>query len=200
LGHVQPITPLNGRVPTFAELSEVTRALRADPGIAWDFIIDGCQARAHLMSQALTARGINNAKLFVNGGRSNPLRGELEFENELMRAHWSFHAAPWVFAKDTDGRVKPFIVDPAVSPVPLAPDAWLRKFAKKPVTLDLTGPAQYAPLRDGKVDTDFDANLDDAKALMKKYAEVAERYRRFKPLRDVFERARDWFEDAVTPG
>jgi len=155
----------SGRVPTLAELTNITATLSADPRVPFRYIMDGCYARAHIMCDSLRKAGVNCGKMFAYG--------DLTAKNDLMTAKWWYHVAPTVLALDeSTGKQEMFVIDPSLSPKPLRPSEWLAAIATSDVRVDLTTAAQYQPIESVGRDTDFGAHMDAALETAKRYSGV----------------------------
>jgi|GEM_PF-1107124 len=170
----QDISKLNGRIPTIAELNDEFKKLAKDKSIPYEYIIDGCYARAHLMCETMMKDKINCAKMFVI---VEDLFGEgqLTASNKFMNASWWYHVAPLVFAKDTEtGEVKGFIMDPSIDKKPLTPEEWINRIWDKniKIKIDITRVPQYGPIESDGENVTFEENLPQAREVAKEYSEV----------------------------
>lgn len=168
LGFVEDISKLDGKVPTLAQLQKEVDKLAARTDIPFEYIIDGCYSRAHLMCQELSERGWNNAKMFVNVKNQNQAGQTLDASNSLMSVSWNWHVAPLVFATDETNQVQPYIIDPSMSKQPLTPQEWVEKMWDKqdPIAVHVTRRDQYSP---GPA-TRFDEWLGDSHKTLKDYS------------------------------
>lgn len=87
---------------------------RAMDDIAWDYKMDGCYARAHLMARRFEEQGIHVDKVWI--------KGELNVPSEGIT--WNFHVAPVVYVESGDGKVERMVIDPSLSDRPLTVDQW----------------------------------------------------------------------------
>lgn len=164
--HVDEISNLNGRVPTQAELTSMANTLQDESGVPFQYIRDGCYARAHMMAEGFRQHGINSAKIFV--------RGRLAAENEYQQVSWWYHVAPLVWVEDADsGKPVPKVMDPSFQADPLDPDEWIRRFNEgSKIEVDLVEDAQFYPIRFASPrDRDLSARLPDAVRVSQAYAE-----------------------------
>ncbi len=121
--HCDMLEKRTGRLATEEQLTGLIGALKNQSGVPFDYIDDGCYARAHLMNESLRQHGINHQKIFVSGD-------SLETSNELMDVDWRFHVAPLVFMDDGTGKAVPRVLDPSISDRPLTPEDWIKSFNK----------------------------------------------------------------------
>lgn len=164
LQHVDDLSELNGRLPSPAELSKLTAAFYDSSRIPFEYINDGCYARAHLMCESLRQKGINHSKVFVFGS--------LGAKNDVQQAKWWYHVAPLVFVQDPEsGAVDARVLDPAVSREPMTVADWVQSVNRGgPVRLDLTQALQYTPRERSGVPLSFEQNLGPAQNTLKSYA------------------------------
>ncbi len=164
LQHVDDLSELNGRLPSPAELSRLTAAFYDSSRIPFEYINDGCYARAHLMCESLRQHGINHSKVFVFGS--------LGAKNDVQQAKWWYHVAPMVFVQDPEsGAVDARVIDPAVSREPMSVADWVQAVNRGgSVRLDLTRASQYTPRERSGVPLSFEQNLGPAQNILKNYA------------------------------
>ncbi len=182
LQHQQDVSQLTGRIPTTSELQLEFDKLAADKEIPFEYIPDGCYARAHLMCDQLHKDSINSAKMFVM--LENPYSpGRLTADNKYMHAEWWYHVAPMVFAADDKtGKVEPFIMDPSMANHPMKPQEWVHAMwdEETPIKIDVTRDAQYGPFEEGGANNDFEESLqpahDDAAGYMAELKEIKEEW------------------------
>lgn len=177
----QDISKLRGHIPTAGQLQSEFSKLAVDPEIPFEYIVNGCFARAHLMCDTLHKDQINSAKIFCM--IDNPDTDALHAHNKYMDATWHhFHVAPLVYAQDENRKVVPFVVDPSMSDHPLKPQEWVRKMwdGKAPIHLDITRDEQYVPVEyDGANKTFEESMLDShqtAAEFRTKLADIKEQY------------------------
>ena len=94
-----------GRIPTLSELDDYVQGAYETSNLPFEFIRDGCQARAHLLCESLAQNGINRAKIFAYG--------DLKARQGFETAKWTYHVAPVVLVEMPDGEVESRVVDPA---------------------------------------------------------------------------------------
>ena len=165
LQHLDDLSEPNGRLPSLEELSKLSNALYDSSHIPFEYIKDGCYARAHLMCESLRQHGINHSKVFVFGS--------LGAKNEVQDTRWWYHVAPLVFVQDQQtGAVDARVIDPGLSREPMTVQDWVKACNRGgEVKIDLTSAAQYYP-REGKgVETDFAKNLGYAQRTCLNYAD-----------------------------
>ena len=90
--------------------------------IPFDYIKNGCFARAHIMAEVFEDHGIGNAKLLVSG------RLHASNQHYPQGFSWGWHVAPLV-CTDSAGAIALRVVDPSVAApgkkaVPLAIEEW----------------------------------------------------------------------------
>ena len=169
----QDVSKLNGRIPTIAELNDEFKKLASDKTIPFEYIVDGCYARAHLMCEQMMEDGINCGKMFtmiedLNGGM-------LTAQNKFMNAEWWYHVAPLVFAEDPKTKeVQGFIMDPSMADHPMKAEEWIDKMwdNKINIKVDITRAPQYGPVESDGENNTFEESLNDSKAVLKDYSKT----------------------------
>lgn len=149
---------------------ELTKALGGNlSAIPFDYIADGCYARAQVMDQVFQDNQLANGKIFVEG--------DLTAKNGLFPngVRWWYHVAPLVPTAGTNGSNEGLrVVDPGVSKTSLSPQAWISAIdpSQNPVTVQCTPREQYYPesIR-GNSKGPFDISLASADATMVLYTQ-----------------------------
>lgn len=171
LQYVDDLSMPQGKLPSPAELKRVSNAFHDASSIPFEYITDGCYARAHLMCESLKQHGINHQKIFVFG--------QLGAKNDLQNVTWWYHVAPLVFVQDPQsGAVDARVVDPGLSRDPMTPQDWIKAINKgSEVQIDLTQSSQYFPRSTNGVQGNFDENLQAAADTLKNYAKALRKIR-----------------------
>jgi len=168
---------LQGMVPTQSQLQAEFDKLAADKSVPFEYIKDGCYARAHIMCDQMTQDQINNSKMFVM--LENPYGpGKLTAENKYMQARWWYHVAPMVFAVDEKSKqVEPFIMDPSMAPRPLKPEEWIHAMwdEKTRIKIDVVHNPQYGPLESGGPNETFEESMPHARETCAEYSAELEK-------------------------
>ena len=155
---------LQGMIPTASQLQAEFDKLAANKDIPFEYIYDGCYARAHLMCDQMNKDNINNSKMFCM--LENPYgAGKLTAENKYMEAKWWYHVAPMVFAVDEKSKqVEPFIMDPSMSKKPMKPQEWIHAMWDEStrIKVDVTRNPQYGPIETGEVNQTFEESIPSA--------------------------------------
>jgi RHS repeat-associated protein len=87
--------------------------------IAFNYPIDGCYARAHLMSQRIEQRyGVTVYKVWIFG----PLR--VSTEGPWGEVGWRYHVAPVVWTALPGRSGVPMVIDPSIADRPVAIEEW----------------------------------------------------------------------------
>jgi len=89
-------------------------AFRKD--IPWNYTLDGCYARAHIMARSFEAEGVHVDKAW--------LRGSLRIPGQPEGMNWGYHVAPLVYVEKENGEIQEMIIDPSISQEPLTPKEW----------------------------------------------------------------------------
>ena len=87
---------------------------RAMKDIAWDYKMDGCYARAHLMARRFEEQGVHVDKVWIKGDLRVPEAG----------IAWNFHVAPIVYVEDDQGNVQRMVIDPSLTDEPVTVEQW----------------------------------------------------------------------------
>jgi hypothetical protein len=192
------IQGLEGKIPTLSELQASLERVKQDKSVPWEYIIDGCYARAHVTCEKLLNEGVNCAKLFAIIGDAHPEDPTYPFpsyrlkaENKFMKAEWWYHVAPLVFAKDDKtGEIDGYIVDLAMNnKQPIKAADWIKSCwsGDFPIVFDATyadvydPPEQeYTPDNDQFSQERFDKWLPEARQTNKEYSAA------LKPIKDDY--------------
>ncbi len=148
LHYSEDISRLDGKLPTTSELRSEFKKLSERQDIPYQYIIDGCYSRAHLMCEEMTKDGLNNAKIFVSIKNENQPEQALVTKNSVMEASWNWHVAPLVLAKDDqNSKPEPYVMDPSMSDHPMKPEEWINAMwdHKDELLVDVTRREQYFP-------------------------------------------------------
>jgi len=150
------IEALQGEVPTVSKLNDLFGKVADDKSVPWEYLVDGCYARAHVTAEKFLNEGMNCAKLYVITGdptpddEGYPFPGwRLRAENKFTEGQWWYHVAALVFAKDDKtGEVDGYVIDRAVNKDrPLKADEWIKSVwpGDFPIRFDTTYADIYDP-------------------------------------------------------
>lgn len=167
---------LQGMIPTKGQLQREFDKLAGDQSIPFEYIYDGCYARAHLMCEQMQKDNVNCSKMFVMV--ENPYgTGKLTAENKYMEAKWWYHVAPMTFAVDEQSKaVEPFIMDPSMADHPMKPQEWIHAMwdEKTRIKVDVTHALQYGPLESDGANATFEESIGPSHEVLAEYsAELA---------------------------
>lgn len=180
---------LDGEIPSLSKLQDSFEKIKMDKSVPWEYIIDGCYARAHVTCEKLLNEGLNCGKMYVMIGDTpgdpwSPFpEYRLKSENKFMKAEWWYHVAPLVFAKDDKtGQVEGYILDLAVNNKnPIKASEWINSCWSRdfPIQFDTTHADIYEPPEQSpEGDTQqfsrkrFDQYLPEARGTDKEYSRV----------------------------
>ncbi len=184
------IQGLQGEVPTLSKLQESFDRIKTDKSVPWEYLVDGCYARAHVTCEKLLDEGINCGKMYVIIGDAHPNDPSAPFpdyrlkaENKFTQGEWWYHVAPLVFAKDEKtGQVDGYILDLAVNnKKPINAADWIKSCWSKdfPIQFDTTHADVYDPPEqspDGETQEfsreRFDKFLPESRDTNKEYSRV----------------------------
>ncbi|MGE0489687.1 MAG: protein-glutamine glutaminase family protein [Vulcanimicrobiota bacterium] len=151
----------NGRLATEAELKALAERLRQTEDIPFDYIYDGCYARAHVICRELAKLGINRSKMFV--------AGDLACSNQYQSVTWGWHVAPLIFVEGPDGP-SPRILDPSFSTDPMRPEEWIARFwSSGQLDLEVTHETQYMERPYHALSQNMDVDMPDVDSVLAGY-------------------------------
>jgi hypothetical protein len=112
--------------PEQANLDLVTQArfdraralLEAVDYLPFEYLFDGCTARALYMSMELATEGIESSAVFAYADGAS-LR--------VKNASWGFHVAPMFVVGDDRSSARRIVVDPSIDRAPLTQAQWIRR-------------------------------------------------------------------------
>lgn len=103
-------------IPNEASLNSLFSACSTS-SISYNYAGDGCYARAHRMRQIILNSGYDCAKQFIYGNLSaRSVSG--------CCANWSYHVAPLVRFRDSNGQIQLRILDPSLFNHPVTQAEW----------------------------------------------------------------------------
>lgn len=88
--------------------------------IAWNYIQDGCYARAHIVAKKIEEAGIYVDKAWLKGNLSYQAKS-----GYITR--WNFHVAPMVYVRAKDGNILKYVIDPSTFDKPVPVETWAKK-------------------------------------------------------------------------
>lgn len=101
----------HGKVLTEAEAKKLFAEVKNMKDIPYGYIRDGCHARAHVIADRLAKDGIAVGKVWVHGQNLWP-KNALD-KQDPPGIGWRMHVAPFVYVKDSAGRIKKMVLDPS---------------------------------------------------------------------------------------
>lgn len=108
---------LDSSIVDLKKAKELFNKAKKRKDIAWNYKIDGCYARAHLMARMFEKEGIKVEKAWARGHLLIPGTNNLS---------WGYHVAPAVLVKQKDGSVEKMIIDPSIASEPVKASEWLK--------------------------------------------------------------------------
>lgn len=108
---------------TLEKAKELFSKAQAMDDIAWNYKLDGCYARAHLMARRFEDMGVEVNKIWMKGELAVETEGEDTIE-------WNFHVAPVVSVKGDDGNQKQYVIDPSIFGGPVPVEEWVGRITK----------------------------------------------------------------------
>lgn len=117
--------------------------MRDEADIAFNYPVDGCYARAHMMNERIAERyGYTPDKAWAFGDlqvNTNTPYGEIS---------WGYHVAPVVHVKDVNGNVTPMVLDPSIESGPVTVAQWQATMGDANAITKITKPGE-SPTGDG---------------------------------------------------
>jgi WXG100 family type VII secretion target len=112
-------TPGNKGPVTPEQANKIFEDMSNEPDIAFNYPVDGCYARAHLMAERIGERyETTPKKVWAFGDLRVPTSGP------YGEIEWGYHVAPVVDVRQPDGSVVPMVIDPSISKKPLTIEEW----------------------------------------------------------------------------
>lgn len=114
------------------EVKTLFAELAAAKTIPFDYPVDCCYTRAHVMSAMMEAKGIKSEKYWIYMG-DTPLAPTRDgkpvtfFDPDTGKREpvtWGYHVAPTVKVTRADGSVEDMVIDPSLSDRPLTKKEW----------------------------------------------------------------------------
>lgn len=99
---------------------QIFKELAAQEHIPFNYVLDGCYARAHEMSWLLEKQGVSSGKIFIAG----PLKAWDRFQPGWWVEWKGYHVAPVIAVRRGD-RIMINVIDPSVADKLLSMDEWL---------------------------------------------------------------------------
>ena len=103
------------------DAKELFKNLKEDEENSFNYPLNGCYARAHLMATRMDDMGIVSGKAFIEG--------DLYVDTKLGPAGWSYHVASLIMVK-VKGKNVPTVIDPSIFDKPVSFDVWKAKLLK----------------------------------------------------------------------
>ncbi len=124
-----PIYPRGLTVVSESAAETLFREVANDSGIPFDYP-DGCYAKAEKADIFLEQKGIIAGKAFVEG--------QIYYQSHWGPSFWTFHVAPLILVTMA-GQVRPYVIDPFLSPKLVTYQEWLNLVRTNPnTTIDRT--------------------------------------------------------------
>lgn len=106
------------------EASTIFSIMSAQEYIAFQFPVDGCYARAHLMMQLMQRLGLSPGKVWTfASGPTDPLWVSTPNHPAGM-VEWRYHVAPTIPVQGADGVVRDMVIDPSMFDRPVTIQEW----------------------------------------------------------------------------
>jgi uncharacterized Zn-binding protein involved in type VI secretion len=115
----------NGGPLTPEQAQALFNIMASQPDIAFAYPIDGCYARAHIMSERMKQMGVNpTGKVWSFApDPASPLHAKTANDPNGY-VEWGYHVAPTVSVKDANGNVSDKVIDPSLFNRPVSPQEW----------------------------------------------------------------------------
>ena len=145
-----PTTPCPKGALTEAQAQQAFDGFKARGDIPWNYPNDCCYNRAHVMAQALQAKGIDVGKVWNYAPSDGALRVDTPNDPNGF-VEWGYHVAPTVPVQGPDGKVQIMVFDPSIADQPITPAQWKDMQGQVDSKLVLTTAAPYYRSEDGRV-------------------------------------------------
>lgn len=116
--------PLAPGAVTPEQAQEIFNQMADQEDIAFEFPVDGCYARAHLMAQRMQDRGVTPSKVWTLASPGDPLWVQTPNHPD-GRVQWSYHVAPTIPVQGADGKVQDMVIDPSMFDRPVPIQEWV---------------------------------------------------------------------------
>jgi hypothetical protein len=129
--------PLPPNTVTEADATRIFNDMKDESDIAFNYPIDGCYARAHIMNDRIAARyGVTPNKVWAFGDLNVATTGP------YGNVNWWYHVAPVVNVQRADGTVQPMVIDPSIAPGPITIDRWKQIMQAPGANTQITQPGR----------------------------------------------------------
>lgn len=117
------------RVEFISEVSpekakQIFDQMACESGIPFDFVMNGCESRAHKMARILEEQGIHVGKTFITGDLKV---SSAKHPNEPLL--FKYHVAPIIWVKEKDGSHHQYVIDPSLFNGPVRVEAWRKRLS-----------------------------------------------------------------------
>ncbi len=103
------------------EVQELFKKAKNMKDIPFEYVQDGCYAKAHIMARRFEKMGIQVQKAWIKG--KFPIPGSDLF--------WDYHVAPTIEVKEKNGKIVNYVIDPTIAQKAITLDEWITLVSKK---------------------------------------------------------------------
>ncbi len=94
--------------------------MAVESNIAFNYPIDGCYARAHIMIERLQEKyNVTPRKIWAFG------RLSVDTDTPYGTVTWRYHVAPVIDVTNSDGSTTTYVIDPSIASGPVTVEKWL---------------------------------------------------------------------------
>ena len=158
--------------------------MKALRNIPFDYPVDCCYTRAHVMARAMRKRGVIAGKVWYfaedwgkdNGSRPlTPMRADgtpvTFFDADTSTDEpvtWRYHVAPLVDVQQPDGTIVPMVIDPSLADGPVTRETWQALMGSpRGAYEEITNRFPYFRNKKTKSDVLWDPDLSESKEQLK---------------------------------
>ncbi len=121
-------------VVSLEQAGHVFEWMAAQDDISFGYANDGCYARAHLMIRRMQAMGLTPGKAWAFARSNEEMLHVTTRTGAAVR--WSYHNAPTLKVRGSDGSVQTYVIDPALFGRPVTLEAWKRAMIRPGATAE----------------------------------------------------------------
>lgn len=137
---------------TLEKANAVFQAMVKQDDIAFRYPVDGCYARAELMVEQMTRRGLKPRKVWAVANGNELIAKTKHHPKGYVT--WGYHVAPVLRVRDKDDEQRWYVIDPSLFTAPATLTAWMKAQMKEgghQPFLTVTKPGQAPKWVDNKV-------------------------------------------------
>ncbi len=122
---------------TLQQARQIFRDMANESDIAFNYPLDGCYARAHIMSRRIAQRyGVTPSKAWAFGD----LR--VSTATPYGQVEWGYHVAPAIPVSQPDGSTQMMVIDPSIADGPVTAQRWAEIMNATGANTQISGPGK----------------------------------------------------------